>query len=162
MNLIFVLLVKFGLNRSAIAQLTLGNMYAQGEGVVQSHQEAVKWFRKAAEQGQVLAQFKLGVAYESGTGLAQSYQETAKWYRKAADQGYILAQLHLGTLYLQGKGVAQDKVRAYMWFNLAAAHKFTVAIKARDHLGQQMTTSQLAQAKVLTNTWRPHYPEPRQ
>ena len=33
------------------AQYKLGVMYATGEGVPEDHREAVKWFRKAAEQG---------------------------------------------------------------------------------------------------------------
>ncbi len=33
------------------AQQSLGNMYANGQGVPQDDAEAVKWFRKAADQG---------------------------------------------------------------------------------------------------------------
>ena len=33
--------------------------------------EAVKWYRKAAEQGLALAQFNLGVMYEKGKGVLQ-------------------------------------------------------------------------------------------
>ncbi|MCK9681056.1 tetratricopeptide repeat protein, partial [Haemophilus influenzae] len=35
----------------AKAQFNLGVMYAKGQGVKQDDFEAVKWFRKAAEQG---------------------------------------------------------------------------------------------------------------
>ena len=34
------------------AQVALGSMYFKGVGVRQSDQEAVRWYRKAAEQGQ--------------------------------------------------------------------------------------------------------------
>ncbi|MBQ7216764.1 MAG: SEL1-like repeat protein [Synergistaceae bacterium] len=37
----------------------LGNMYYDGEGVEQNLAEAVKWFRKAAQQGSAYAQNKL-------------------------------------------------------------------------------------------------------
>ena len=36
-------------------------MYANGEGVVQDYKEAVKWYRKAAEQG--IAQLHLNQGY---------------------------------------------------------------------------------------------------
>ena len=36
-------------------------MYYNGEGVPQDYQEAVSWFRLAAEQGDASAQFNLGV-----------------------------------------------------------------------------------------------------
>ena len=35
------------------AQVNLGVMYDNGEGVLQDDKEAVKWYRKAAEQGTV-------------------------------------------------------------------------------------------------------------
>ncbi len=40
----------------AYAQAILGKMYENGEGVPQDYKEAVKWYRLAAEQGQVNAQ----------------------------------------------------------------------------------------------------------
>jgi TPR repeat protein len=62
-------------------------MYANGRGVEQDHAEAVKWYRKAAEQGHADAQNNLGFCYEKGWGVEQDYAEAVKWYRKAADHG---------------------------------------------------------------------------
>ena len=50
--------------------------------------EAVKCYRKAAEQGDAAAQYNLGVIYYNGEGVTQDYAEAVKWYRKAAEQGY--------------------------------------------------------------------------
>jgi TPR repeat protein len=47
------------------------SMYMIGEGVRQDDQEAVKWFRRAAEQGDAHAQFRLGEHYDSGRGVPQ-------------------------------------------------------------------------------------------
>ena len=41
------------------AQNNLGIMYANGWGVEQDYEEAVKWFQKAAEQGHAEAQDNL-------------------------------------------------------------------------------------------------------
>ena len=54
--------------------------------------EAVKWYRQAADQGDVLAQFNLGVFYETGKGVPVDQEHAAKWYRKAAEQGHTDAQ----------------------------------------------------------------------
>ncbi len=43
----------------AIAQNNLGWMYQEGKGVQQDDAEAVKWYRKAAEQGNAEAQYRL-------------------------------------------------------------------------------------------------------
>ena len=39
----------------ARAQFSLGNMYREGEGVPKDATEAVKWYRKSAEQGVAVA-----------------------------------------------------------------------------------------------------------
>ena len=67
--------------------LNLGWMYANGEGVEQDKEEAVKWYRKAAEQGNADAQNTLGVMYDKGEGVEQDKEEAVKWFRKAAEQG---------------------------------------------------------------------------
>ncbi|MGH7181126.1 MAG: tetratricopeptide repeat protein, partial [Nitrospiraceae bacterium] len=78
----------------AKAQYNLGVMYDKGQGLPQDYQEALKWYRKAAEQGQ--AQNNLGAMYDDGQGVPQGYQEALKWYRKAAEQGQVQAQYNLG------------------------------------------------------------------
>jgi uncharacterized protein len=50
----------------ADAQDALGDMYYQGEGVPNDFQEAMKWYRKAAEQGDPKAQYHLGTMFDSG------------------------------------------------------------------------------------------------
>ena len=54
--------------------------------------EAVKWYRKAAEQGHSDAQNNLGACYDEGDGVAVDKAEAVKWYRKAAEQGHSDAQ----------------------------------------------------------------------
>ena len=58
-----------------------------GRGVAQDYAEAMRWYRKAADQGNAVAQYNLGGLYENGRGVAQDYAEAMRWYRKAADQG---------------------------------------------------------------------------
>jgi len=42
------------------AQVALGDIYAEGDGVSQDEAEAVRWYRLAAEQGNAEAQLALG------------------------------------------------------------------------------------------------------
>jgi TPR repeat protein len=81
--------------------------------------EALKWYRKAAEQGDAEAQTYLGGMYESGEGVTQDSAEAVKWYRKAAEQGYATAQTYLGRHY-NGEGVTQDYAEAVKWLRKAA------------------------------------------
>jgi len=47
----------------AAAQLMLGEMYRDGEGVTQSDSTAIYWYEKAANQGSAAAQFNLDLMY---------------------------------------------------------------------------------------------------
>lgn len=69
-------------------------MYDLGDGVPKNDAEAVKWYRRAAEQGNAAAPSNLGVMYETGQGVTWDYAEAVKWWRKAAEQGLATALLH--------------------------------------------------------------------
>ena len=79
----------------AAAQHYLAWMYANGEGVPKSREEAAKWIRKAAEQGKAETQYMLGEAYANGYGVPKDDAEAVKWFRKAAAQGHEEAQAQL-------------------------------------------------------------------
>lgn len=57
------------------------------ECIAQDKAEAVKWYRKAAEQGDARAQCNLGVCYDNGEGIAQDKTEAVKWLQRASEQG---------------------------------------------------------------------------
>ena len=48
--------------------------------------EAVKWLRKAAEQGETRAQSLLGAGYLAGLGLPQDYMLAYMWLNLAASK----------------------------------------------------------------------------
>lgn len=98
-----------------------GDDYYYGRnGKSQDYAEAVRWYRKAAEQGYAAAQNNLGNCYRHGRGVAQDYAEAVRLYRKAVEQGNAAAQNNLGYCYHNGKGVAQDYAEAVRWFKKAA------------------------------------------
>jgi TPR repeat protein len=131
------------------AQSNLGVMYNNGEGVLQDHAEAVKWYRLAAEQGNAKAQYNLGVMYENGEGVRQDYVEAVTWYRLAADQGHAIAQTNPGAMHANGQGVPQDLTKAARLLKLAADQGFAEAITnlpiiLRQHLFPPGTKVKLA------------------
>ncbi len=104
---------------NALAQFSLGSVYAQGRGVRQDWAEARRWYEKAAAQGYAEAQFNLGWMYDEGKGVRQDYAEARRWYEKAAAQGQVDAQFNLGAKYLLGIGARQDARTAKEWFGKA-------------------------------------------
>jgi TPR repeat protein len=56
----------------AAAQVVLGFMYHDGEGVTQDDAQAAQWMRKAAEQGNAAAEASLGGLYLAGEGVPKN------------------------------------------------------------------------------------------
>ena len=72
-----------------------------------------RWYRLAAEQGEVGAQVSLGFMYDKGEGVAEDDVEALRWFRLAAEQGYAPAQSAVGFMYMHGEGVPEDAVTAH-------------------------------------------------
>ena len=101
-------------------QLSLGRMYLTGRGVKKNTIEAGRWYRKAANSGNVEAQCELACMYEHGNGVSKDEREAAKWYLKAAEWGYADAQSQMGKMYWEGEGVEQNHLEAVKWYRKAA------------------------------------------
>ena len=125
-------------------------MYDNGRGVLEDDKEAVKWYRKAAEQGYAAAQFNLGNMYANGKGIPEDDKEAVKWYRKAAEQGDAAAQYNLGLMYSAGRGVLEDVVMAYAWYNIAGANGNSIARENKSKLAKRMTKEQMAESQKLS------------
>ena len=111
----------------ADAQFELAGLCAGGEGVKQNLTEAVKWYRKAAEQGHDGAQYKLGLSYQNGKGVPQSDTDAYIWLNISAENGAPL----------NGRGKAgelADGIRASL-----SVSQLEQAEKIAKHLQQQIS-----------------------
>lgn len=110
----------------ALAQSSVGSMYAEGRGVPQDDAEAVKWFRLAAERGRPTAQVFLSFMYSEGRGVPQDYTLAHMWCNLAASR------------------ISGDEREA------AARLR-----ELRDRLAESMTPAQVAEAQRLAREWKP-------
>jgi TPR repeat protein len=104
------------------AQRQLGFIYEKS-GSDQDSTEAVKWFRKASENGDSIARVKLGVALLAGVSVEKDIDEAIKWFRLVADQGdesAPVAMQNLGQLYYYGQDVVKNLPEALRWYRRAA------------------------------------------
>ena len=58
-------------------------MYQYGQGVQQNYEMAIKWYKLAADQGNVDGQYALGYLYENGF---EHLKKALAWYTLAAEQ----------------------------------------------------------------------------
>lgn len=102
-------------------------LYANGIGTPQNEVEATKWYKVAADAGNVEAQFSLANRYDYEYGIIidpknpEPPSKTAfKYYKMAAENGDAAAQNNLGEMYRYGKGVAKDEKEAFRLYRSAA------------------------------------------
>ena len=82
-------------------------MYEHGRGVVRDLQQALKWYRAAADQGDAPAQLKVGEMYQAGEGASVDLEEGARYCRLAMEQGNTSAHL-LYAVLTTNNGVMPD------------------------------------------------------
>lgn len=133
----------------AQAAFAIATAYASGRGVVQSDNEAARWFQKAAEEGLAEAQYNLGVLYVSGRGVGTDMAQAARWFEAAAEQGIAEAQYNIGMLYGLGQGVPRNDEVAAMWIRRAAGQglaraQYNLAIRLEEGRGVPVDIEQAA------------------
>lgn len=101
--------------------MQVGWHYAFGVGVAQNYEQAIAWYRKAADAGDSTAQRNLGHVYEVGRGVAEDWTQAAKWYGKSAEQNDPQGMAALARCYEFGIGVPQDRSKSIYWDKRAAA-----------------------------------------
>lgn len=98
-----------------------GDEYYYGKGCEVDYTQAVYWYHKAADEGNMYSQNSLGLCYQKGTGVPQSDEQAASWFEKAYESGSPDGAYNLAECYFEGKGVRKSIDKALeMW---AAAAK---------------------------------------
>ena len=129
------------------SQLRVAMAYDTGRGAPRDGVEAMKWYRKAADAGNVEAQNSVG----SGLQAEKRYAEALPWYEKAAAQGYPLATNNLAYLYDEGLGIPQDRQRGRDLYLQAADLGWAESMW---NLANMYGAGQLGQVdKVATCVW---------
>mmetsp|Transcript_15195 Transcript_15195/g.21328 ORF Transcript_15195/g.21328 Transcript_15195/m.21328 type:complete len:181 (-) Transcript_15195:173-715(-) len=105
------------------AQYYLANCYHFGRGCNVDHQEAVKWYKRAAMSDHADSCTVMGLLCESGKGVQENLEEAFQWYTKAAELGNSRAQRNLAICYEYGRGTDKDVKNAKKWYERAASNK---------------------------------------
>ena len=136
------------------AQYYLAMLYGNGLGAPRDREQALRWYRLAAEQGHVGAAYKVAAMTDPGDAA-----EAAQWYRFAAERGHARAQYSLAAMLVSGRGVDRDLVVARKWLVLAGSrlNDKTHVVNARRSLElvtAHMTPAEIAEAERLAAEWR--------
>ncbi len=122
------LVMPYAENGVPFAQYVVGAIMDGGFGSPQKKpEEAVKWYKRAAEKGHPEAQTALARCYEDARGIAQDYAEARKWYAAASEQDIREARYGLAVLHSRGLGGPKDEGSAVSLSRRAAEQGHTGA-----------------------------------
>ncbi|HMB74930.1 MAG TPA: SPOR domain-containing protein [Kiloniellaceae bacterium] len=118
----YVLWKPLAENGYAAAQYSLGRLFEQGGGSIQSNPfMAALWYRQAAAQDVAAAQNNLAIMYAQGRGVPLNKGRAVELWDAAAANGHVVAKYNLALSYFNGDGVPEDRAAAIAWFREAAA-----------------------------------------
>jgi uncharacterized protein len=102
------------------AQLRLGRMLLEGQGVSKNATEALYWFTRAADQLDADAMNMVGRCHENGWGTDLNPSTAVHWYRRSADRGHDWGQYNFGNMLFDGRGIEPNLEQALLWYQRAA------------------------------------------
>ena len=124
-------------------------MYEDGIGTVTSYPDALRWFREAADEGDVRSLFEIGWMTYFGLGCRQSEKEARRIVDIAMRKGAFdileregirsnpYSQLRMGWLYDLGWGVEKSAYKAIAWYTGARIMGITEAGTFIEDLGRR-------------------------
>ena len=118
-------------NTQAAAELV-----SKGKSLVKKFnaEEAVDYFKRAADQGNVEAHYCLGELYYNGNGVRKSFPTAINYFRYAAEAGLAEAQYMMGVMARNGQGCDKNIPEARQWLQKAAAQGYSGAEKMLNQL----------------------------
>jgi len=130
---------------NAGAEQMLMRLYSEGKiQTSNTDQEALKWTKKAAQDGIMQAQFALADIYANKLG---KYKEAVKWYRQAARQGHPVAYYRLGEIFKNGAGEVNANSDTSKKMYQIAASELTVFAQKGDPEQQYLLGDMYHKAK---------------
>lgn len=99
-----------------LAQLFMGRMYTEGNGVTINCDRAVEYLTRAAWAGSAYAAFDLALFAENGRCVSKNEIQALVWYKLAVKYGDARAPTVIGKLYLGHGEIARDLKKASFWF----------------------------------------------
>ena len=98
----------------------IGLFYYNGWGVQKNESEALKWFERAANHGNVYGMYNSGFFYREGRGTELDYVKAKEYFEKAAAADHLQSMVELATAYKDGFGCQKNYQEAFRLFTLAS------------------------------------------
>ena len=149
------------------AMIIIANMYNDGLGVVASHKESMRLYKRAAtEKNNPQAMDAVGAMYVSAIGVDENIKTALQWFQRSAMLGDQTGAFFYAMILAEGNKTAPNQItpdpyNAYKWFRIAAAEKQNgvyqnSATKLAQGVAKKMLDAdQVAKADKEVADWQP-------
>ena len=103
------------------AEHLVGIMYEYGIGTSQNFEQALKYYRRGAEQQYLESVYHLGLMYLYGRGTAQQYSRALSLFEFGCHSSHAQCCHYLGIMKTYGYGTSIDYEEAAGWFERSAS-----------------------------------------
>ena len=117
-----------------------GDDFYYGRGCEVDYTQAMYWYRRAAEAGNLYSPNSIGVCYQTGHGVPQSDEQAALWFEKACKAGNPQGAYNLAECYYTGIGVRKDIDQALKYWAEAAKLGHPSASQRREKIFSEVQT----------------------
>lgn len=103
------------------AAVHLGNLYYNGpDGNAQNAQEALPYWQRSVDNGNMSVANKVAYCYMAGIGCTENQREGFRYFQMNADHGDKDAQYEVGECYEEGIGCEKNPILAKRYYEKAA------------------------------------------
>lgn len=117
-----------------------GDEFYYGRGCAVDYVQALYWYHKAADAGNMHSQNSIGICYQKGHGVPQDDNQAVSWFEKAYKSGNPEGVYNLAECYFNGTGVRKDIDKALKYWAEAAKLGHPSAQQRRDEVFTKVQT----------------------
>ena len=130
------------------AMLFMGDWCLDKDNSDYSPENAVEWFRMAADKHDLNGKIKLGLSYLNGLGVEKNHGQGCYWLERAAEKNNTEAMFHAGEAWID-HGEHGNAI-AYIWLFLSAHFGYEPAKAQRDKVGASLGVDSIVGLQALT------------
>lgn len=111
-----------------------GDEFYYGRGCAVDYSQALYWYHKAADAGNMYSQNSIGICYQKGHGVPQSDSQAVSWFERACKSGNPEGAYNLAECYFSGTGVEKNVDQALKYWAEAIKLGHPSARQRRDEV----------------------------
>ena len=117
-----------------------GDEFYFGRGCSVDYSQALYWYHKAADAGNIYSKNSIGICYLMGNGVPKNEEQAVSWFKQASESGNPEGAYNLAECYYNGTGVQKNIDQALYYWKQASKLGHPFAQKKYDEVFSKVQT----------------------